>query len=90
MIGSPPVVIEVAPVAQGWAVRASSLPNEMMFAGGGAAEAAARSLAERLSEAGQPVRLVVRLRNGAIAGRFIYAPSLAAADPASPGEVEAA
>jgi hypothetical protein len=77
MIEQTPVCIEVEPLARGWAVRSAALPNEMVFAGGGAAEAAARGLAERLSDAGQAVRLVVRLKDGSVAGRFIYPPRLA-------------
>jgi hypothetical protein len=73
-----PVCIEVEPLAQGWAV---ALSNEMVFAAGGAAEAAARDLAERLSDAGRPVRLVVRLKDGSLAGRFIYPPRPMAAPP---------
>jgi len=79
MSESTPVRIEVEPLAQGWAVRSAALSNEMVFAAGGAAETAARDLAERLSDAGRPVRLVVRLKDGSVAGRFIYPPRPAAA-----------
>jgi hypothetical protein len=79
MMEPSPVSIEVEPLAEGWAVRSAALPNDMVFAGGGAAEAAARDLAERLSDAGRPVRLVVRLKDGSVAGRFIYPPRLAPA-----------
>jgi hypothetical protein len=80
MMEPSPVCIEVEPLAQDWAVRSAALPNEMVFAGGGAAEAAARDLAERLSDAGRPVRLVVRLKDGSVAGRFIYPPRFAPAE----------
>ena len=43
----------------------------MVFAQGGAAEAAARNLATRLARAGSGSELRIRLRDGSLAGRFI-------------------
>jgi hypothetical protein len=76
------VMVEVVPAAQGWAVRSPALANDMLFAGGAAAEAAARRLAERLAGAGRPVRLIVRMRNGSVAGRFAYPAADAVLEPA--------
>ncbi|MBS0360038.1 MAG: hypothetical protein JSR98_01555 [Proteobacteria bacterium] len=66
--------VEVAPAAQGWSVRADHLAEERRFDRGAAAEAAARRIAERLSAAGEAVRLVVRLKDGSVGGRFLFAP----------------
>src|SRR4051812_24515130 len=66
--------IEVTPSPTGWTVRSEALPGETTFAGGAAAEAAARRLAEQLSAAGEAVRVVVKLKDGSTGGRFIYPP----------------
>lgn len=66
--------IEVAPGPAGWTVRAGDLAEETYFAGGAAAEASALKLAQRLSDAGEAVRLIVRLRDGSVGGRFLFPP----------------
>jgi hypothetical protein len=64
--------ISVVPVGGGWAVRAPSFENEMLFAAGAKAEAAARELARRYADRGQSAEVDIFLRNGALAGRFLH------------------
>jgi hypothetical protein len=66
--------LTVAPLGVGWAVSVPGVAGPMMFQSGGAAETAARRLAERLSVAGTPAKLLVHLKNGALAGRFLFPP----------------
>ncbi|MBI1196479.1 MAG: DUF2188 domain-containing protein [Phenylobacterium sp.] len=80
--------LTVRPVASGWAVTVAGVANEMMFRSGAAAEAAARRLAERLAAKGEPSKLVIRLRDGSVAGRFLFPPR--APKPAAPRWREAA
>ena len=68
-------VISIEPVQGGWAVRQPGVENALLFASGAKAEAAARSLGERLSNAGQPGEIRVFLRDGALAGRFLCRPA---------------
>ncbi len=70
--------IEVAPGAPGWTVSVDELAQDTYFAGGAAAEASALRLAQRLSDAGEAVRLIVRLRDGSVGGRFLFPPRLGA------------
>ena len=76
--------ISVVPVGAGWAVRSPSFENDMLFAAGAKAEAAARDLARRYAERGQSAEVAIFLRDGALAGRFLHAsaPSLMSAIPA--------
>ncbi|WP_454719084.1 hypothetical protein [Caulobacter segnis] len=46
----------------------------MPFKSGESAEKAARALAERLNRAGAAAELQIRLRDGAIAARYAFAP----------------
>lgn len=80
--------VAVRPAASGWAVSIVGVANEMMFRSGAAAEAAARRLAERLAAEGEPSKLVIRLRDGSVAGRFLFPPRIA--QPAAPRWREAA
>ncbi len=64
--------IIVAPAGRGWVLRSSALGSEQFFASGGRAEAAARSLAARVSEAGRDAELEIVLRDGALAGRLSF------------------
>jgi hypothetical protein len=48
----------------------------MIFPTGAGAEQAARNLARRLADAGEPVILEIKLRNGARAGRFLFPPRI--------------
>lgn len=66
--------IEVAPADGGWSVSTPALPAPLSFVRGATAEAAARRLAGRLSASGSAVRLIVKLRDGSVGGRFVYAP----------------
>lgn len=81
-------VLSVEALPFGWAVRAKQAAVEMLFHTGAAAEAAGRRLAERLASAGVPVKLTVRLRDGSVAGRFIYPPTKAS--EATPAWLDAA
>lgn len=66
--------LTVEPLDFGWRLKVSG-QCEMLFLSGAAAEGAARRLAARLAAAGEPAKLVVRLRDGSIAGRFLAPPS---------------
>jgi len=64
--------ISVVPLGDGWAVRSPSFENDMLFAAGAKAEAAARDLARRYADRGQSAEVAVFLRDGALAGRFLH------------------
>ena len=64
--------ILVAPVGDGWAVRSEAFDNELIFEAGGRAEAAARALADRYARSGSAAEVQIFLRNGDLAGRFLY------------------
>ena len=81
-------VLSVEALPFGWAVRTEGTAGEMLFHTGAAAEAAARRLAERLASTGVPAKLTVRLRDGSVAGRFIFPP--AAVADAMPAWLDAA
>ena len=66
--------IDVRPAAAGWAVHLDD-GGALAFAGGGAAEDAARKLAARYAALGQGVEIRIWLRDGALAGRFYAPPS---------------
>jgi hypothetical protein len=74
--------ISVVPLGNGWAVRSPSFENEMLFAAGAKAEAAARELARRYAARGKSAEVAIFLRDGALAGRFLH--------PAAAGQLEAA
>lgn len=69
-------VLEIQPLPVGWSLSLSGLANAMLFRSGAAAEAAARRLAARLAGQGEPAKLVIRLRDGSIGGRFLFPPAL--------------
>ena len=73
--------IVVEPLAEGWAIRAPAIANDLIFRTGSSAEDAAKALALRLAGAGEPVRLKLKLRNSDIAARFICLPPLAPDEP---------
>jgi hypothetical protein len=73
--------ISVVPVADGWAVRSEGVENDMLFAAGAKAEAAARDLARRVAQNGRTAEVAIYLRDGALAGRFLH--------PAAAPEAEA-
>ena len=64
--------ISVVPVGDGWAVRSPGFDNEMLFQAGAKAEAAARALARRLADDGVSAEVMIFLRDGALAGRFLH------------------
>jgi hypothetical protein len=64
--------ISVVPVAEGWAVRAPGVDNDMLFSAGAKAEAAARGLARRIAQSGRTAEVAIFLRDGALAGRFLH------------------
>jgi hypothetical protein len=68
--------LTVRPLEVGWGLEVPGADGEMVFATGAAAEAAARRLAARMAAAGQPVKLVVRLKDGSIGGRFLFPPAM--------------
>ncbi|NGM49333.1 hypothetical protein G5B46_06920 [Caulobacter sp. 602-2] len=71
-----PSYIFVEPSINGWIVRGDFETSPRTFATGARAEQAARDLCHGLAQAGEPVVLEIRLRNGERAGRFLFPPSL--------------
>jgi hypothetical protein len=69
-------ILEIQPLPVGWSLSISDVPNAMLFQSGAAAEAAARRLGARLANHGEPAKLVIRLRDGSIGGRFLFPPAL--------------
>lgn len=70
--------ISVVPAGDGWAVRSAGFENDMLFAAGAKAEAAARDLARRIAQNGRSAEVAVYLRDGALAGRFLHPAAVAA------------
>jgi hypothetical protein len=68
--------ISIKAAQHGWSVQGDTLENGMMFLSGADAEIAARSLAQRYSDAGQPTEIEVFLRDGSLAGRYVSVPDL--------------
>ena len=64
-------LLTVAPLADGWRLSVDGVCNDMVFASGRAAEAAARRLALRLSRAGMPTEVRIRLRDNSIGARLV-------------------
>lgn len=69
-----PTHIYVEPASEAWAVLSDLSDNPMIFATGASAEQAARALAHRLADAGEPAVLEIKLRDGVRAGRFLFPP----------------
>lgn len=80
--------IVVEPSGCGWVVIVPGLVNQMFFAGGRGAETVARDLATRLAGVGEGVEVEIRIRGGAVAGRYFCFPR-AANDRASVAAVAA-
>ncbi len=74
--------ISIRAAQDGWSVQGDTLENGMMFLSGAEAEIAARSLAQRYSDVGQPTEIEVFLRDGNLAGRYVSAPDLEAPNTA--------
>lgn len=62
-------IISVSPAQGGWTVSSSAFANPMAFLSGAKAEAAARSLAEKITRRGELAEIRVFLRDGTLAGR---------------------
>ena len=71
-----PQKIIIRPLDLGWAVELDRLDAAMVFKSGAQAERAARRLAERLADAGESAELVIHLRDGTLAGRFVATPGV--------------
>lgn len=54
-----------------WTVEVGGVQNPQHFRTGAQAEAAAKELAGRLSDAGRNSEIIIFLRDGAIGGRFV-------------------
>jgi len=67
-------IITVTPAAFGWSLRIDAQESVVVFATGAQAEDAARRLACRLADAGEPAEILIRLRDGSLGGRLIAAP----------------
>ena len=76
-------VISVEPFGDGWTVRSDQLDQDMVFQSGAAAEAAAKILGDKLAKVGLPAKIVVRLRDGTLAGQFACPPATIL-EPVSP------
>lgn len=70
------LTICITAAQDGWRVEGDTVENGMMFLSGAEAETAARRLAQRYSDAGQPTEIEVFLRDGSLAGRYMSVPDL--------------
>ena len=70
------LIISITAAQSGWRVQGDTVENGMMFLSGAEAEHAARALARRYSDAGQPTEIEVFLRDGTLAGRYVSVPAL--------------
>ena len=70
------LTICITAAQDGWRVEGDTVENGMMFLSGAEAETAARRLAQRYSDAGQPTEIEVFLRDGCLAGRYMSVPDL--------------
>lgn len=68
------LMISIRAAQDGWSVQGDTFENGMMFRSGAEAENAALALAQRYSDAGEPTEIVVYLRDGSVAGRYVSAP----------------
>jgi len=75
--------LTLEPQACGWSLTVDGVKNTLVYHSGAAAETAARDLAGRLARAGEAAKLLVRLRDGSVAGRFLFPPTMGAADEAA-------
>ncbi len=64
-------LISVEPLGEGWAVRLDQCRDPILFQSGSSAEDAAKSLGQKLAQAGYPTEIRIFLRGGDLAGRFI-------------------
>jgi hypothetical protein len=73
--------VSVEPLPVGWRVTSSKGLHDQFFLSGKAAEAAGKTLALKLAEAGDYVELKLRLRDGRIGAKRLSLP------PVRPGDV---
>jgi hypothetical protein len=68
--------IRVRPGVEGrWILEVDGIANPQHFRTGAQAEMAAKELAGRLSDVGQGSEIVIFLRDGTVAGRFVGPPA---------------
>ncbi|MFC3069312.1 DUF2188 domain-containing protein [Phenylobacterium soli] len=67
-------ILAVRPAAFGWSLRIDAQDGFQVFTTGAQAEAAARRLAHRLADAGEPAEVLIYLRDGSLAGRLRATP----------------
>ena len=77
-------VLTVTPLADGWKLSVDGVQNDMVFASGAAAEAAARRLALRLAQVGTPAEVRILLRDHSLGARFICPPTTPDSRTAAP------
>jgi len=70
--------IAVSAIDGGWSLHCVPGPEPILFLSGARAEAQARALACRLSEAGEEIRLTVEDRSRALVGSLLYSPGATA------------
>jgi hypothetical protein len=68
------LTITVVPKGSGWTVWSEATESEIFFCSGARAEAAARLLGAKIALAGQPVDVLIFLRDGALGGQFAFRP----------------
>jgi hypothetical protein len=66
------LLITVTPAEAGWTLQSDALEREVVFSSGAKAEAAARSLAQRIAEGGGAAELRIVVRDGSLGGAFLY------------------
>lgn len=69
-------LVVVEPLETGWAVKATGIANDLIFASGRAAERCGRQLAECLARAGRETELQFRLNTNKLAAKFLCLPPL--------------
>ena len=65
-------LISVAPVGDGWTVRAEPFDNEMIFFSGAKAESVARRMGHTIAGRGETAEMRIFLRDGSLAARFVF------------------
>jgi hypothetical protein len=67
-------VISVRPEGVAWVVEGAPTQDKLKFPSGGAAEVAAKAIAERLTQQGRPAEIRIHLRDGRLGAKF-YCPT---------------
>ena len=76
-------------VDAGWMAELERLDTPMVFKSGAQAERAARTLAKRVIDAGESAEMIIHLRDGALAGRFVAKPAVSPGGAAEMGQPDA-